>query len=137
MDIMDGLQEVSSTGNRSAHWNEQEEQFSVVVPMKDRPENITFDFAVRIGQLIELFDSKQKDYGKGNMTDFGRMGILVRLTDKFARIKKLTQNGRLIAPDLTEMEKGAMEVRNEPLRDTYMDIAVYTIIDWLLEDGKW
>ena len=100
----------------------------VDIPM-DEPEEITHEFAAKMGELIKLFDSKQKDYGSGNISKFGRMGIGVRMNDKWERIMHLTGN--------FSWGLYNTEVRNESLRDSYMDIAVYAVIDWLVEEGIW
>lgn len=101
------------------------------------PESITYYFADKMAELICLFDKKQKDYGRENIAEFGRFGVLVRMNDKMARIKNLTLEGSLLAK-MDSKEIGLIgTIRNESLRDSYMDIAVYAVIDWLLEDGTW
>ena len=106
-----------------------------------KPEEITYDFANKIFALIELFDRKQKDYGRENIAEFGRTGVLIRMNDKMARIKNITKGGRLYAFEESRkanpLEEVLIESMNEPLRDSYDDIAVYAVIDSLLEDGTW
>lgn len=102
-------------------------------------EQITLHFTEKMIELIRLFDKKQKDYGRENIAEFGRMGILIRMNDKMARIKNLTRGGSLLAK--VDSKQLSPEVlgnhHNEALRDSYMDIAVYAVIDSLLEDGTW
>lgn len=97
----------------------------------DSPEGITYSFAQRMFELIIMFDRKQKDYGRGNIKDFGRTGILIRMNDKFARIRNL----------VIDKETGVFNFHpffhNESIRDSYNDIAVYAVIDALLEEGLW
>ena len=38
---------------------------------------------------IKTFDKKQHDYGPGNIAGFGEQGVLVRVSDKIARVKNL------------------------------------------------
>ncbi len=71
-------------------------------------------------KLAELLVKKQKDYGHGNINDFGELGILVRANDKIARLKNL-QN------------KGAV---NESKSDSWWDLAGYSILALMLEDGS-
>ena len=54
---------------------------------------------------------KQRDYGPGNITAFGEVGVLVRLNDKIERLKHLIGNG--LVPT------------NESLEDTWLDIVNY------------
>ncbi len=95
---------------------------------------ITYRFMEKMLQLIVLFDKKQKDYGPKNISEFGRTGVLIRMNDKLARIKNITNNG-MDGNFISGAEEGF--VQNESLRDSYMDIAVYAVIDWLLEEGVW
>src|SRR5215472_293922 len=42
-----------------------------------------------------LMDRKQQDYGPKNISSFGTFGVVVRMTDKFERLKTvLTKKGR-------------------------------------------
>jgi hypothetical protein len=72
--------------------------------------------------IAELIVSKQKDYGKSNILDFGEMGILIRSNDKFARLKNLILNNK--------------NPNNESKIDTWKDIAGYAIIALMLENGS-
>ncbi|MBU1173211.1 MAG: DUF1599 domain-containing protein [Proteobacteria bacterium] len=72
-------------------------------------------------ELADLLISKQHDYGKANITDFGEMGVVVRMNDKFARIKNLVKSG--------------IDPIHEALADTYDDIAGYAILARMVRDG--
>jgi len=72
-------------------------------------------------EIADLITAKQKDYGHSNITDFGEYGVLVRLNDKVARLKNL----------LTQKKEPA----NEPIVDTWRDIAGYAIIALMLYYG--
>ncbi len=72
-------------------------------------------------QMLETFIKKHKDYGKGNITDTGELGILFRINDKVNRLKNLLMNNK--CPE------------NEPIDDDWMDIAVYAVIARLVREG--
>jgi len=76
---------------------------------------------------IKLFDDKQQDYGSGNISATGEIGIAVRLQDKVARMRHM----------LIKALKGDSTVNNESLADTYKDVANYGLIGWVLHQGKW
>ncbi len=72
--------------------------------------------------IARLLISKQADYGKQNILDFGELGILVRSTDKFARLKNLYNNKK--------------QPQNEPIRETWEDVAGYAILALMLIDRE-
>jgi hypothetical protein len=88
----------------------------------------SFDDTVR-GYFIynaELLLQKHRDYGPSNIADApgGPInGLRVRMHDKMARINHLVDNNQ--------------EAVNEPLRDSFMDLANYAMIGLLVLDGKW
>jgi len=69
-------------------------------------------------EIAELVISKQHDYGKNNILDFGETGVLIRANDKFSRLKNLLK--------LRENPK------NEAIEDTWTDVAGYAIIALML-----
>jgi|SRR5439155_7405653 len=71
-----------------------------------------------------LMDKKQRDYGPYNISGFGMFGVIVRMNDKFERIKHLFENRRRRAT-------------NESIRDSLKDISNYAIIAVMLDSGKW
>ena len=81
---------------------------------------------------IKTFDKKQRDYGSGNIGDFGEYGVLVRVNDKIQRLKNLQKRiGRNIG--MTE----SVEPTNENISDTWLDLSVYSIIARMCRDGAW
>ncbi|MBT9258176.1 MAG: DUF1599 domain-containing protein [Clostridiales bacterium] len=85
----------------------------------------TFEDALdwALGIMRETMIRKQKDYGSGNISAFGEMGVLVRASDKVHRIKNLL---------------GKREIPvNEPLFDSWLDLANYGLIGMLLREGLW
>lgn len=72
---------------------------------------------------IKVLDEKQADYGSQNIAAFGEYGVLVRVTDKHARLKNLLTNVK--------------EPKNESILDTWLDISNYAIIATLCRKGEW
>lgn len=73
-----------------------------------------------VHQMTNLLCSKQHDYGHDNIAMFGITGLVVRLSDKVARLKNLQR--RQIAA-------------NESALDTLRDIVGYCTIAEMLWDG--
>jgi len=71
-----------------------------------------------------LFERKNQDYGPKNIAEFGAFGCLVRMSDKYSRLKHLYQNRR-------------KKATNESITDSWRDLPNYGIIALLCEDGKW
>jgi hypothetical protein len=85
-------------------------------------------------EQFELFAKKHLDYGMSNISagtqlanqdeiDFALTGLWYRVSDKISRWKNLIITKRAS--------------QNEPLTDTYRDIANYGIIAQLVERGWW
>jgi hypothetical protein len=73
--------------------------------------------------ILSLLTKKQKDYGHANILAFGPVGVVVRVTDKLARLHNLVDSGRDPA------------VIGESLQDTLMDLVGYAVImDMLVND---
>ncbi len=70
-------------------------------------------------EIATLVISKQLDYGKKNILDFGEMGVLVRANDKMSRLRNLCTNCK---------EKP----KNESIEDSWTDIAGYSILALML-----
>jgi hypothetical protein len=71
----------------------------------------------------ELFARKQMDYGPFNISNFGLIGVIIRMNDKFERLKNLVFSGK--------------EPQNESILDTLRDVSIYAKIAVLVEQGKW
>lgn len=68
----------------------------------------------------ELMSRKNRDYGADedpfrNFRTFGRIGILVRMSDKLARLRSFTENGKFFVED-------------EGVQDTIKDIINYAVL---------
>lgn len=74
-------------------------------------------------ELANTLIMKNRDYGKGNIAEFGELGILVRLSDKYNRLKNLIDNDGTAA--------------FEPIEDSWKDMAGYSVIGWLTSQGRW
>jgi len=66
-----------------------------------------------IEEIADMLVSKHHDYGEENLVEFGELGILVRASDKIARLKNLLD------------KKGV--VNGERREDTWRDLAGYAI----------
>lgn len=69
--------------------------------------------------FVHVLVKKQKDYGTDNINRFGRLGLLVRIHDKIARLENLIVKG--VGPE------------NESLFDNYMDVVNYCAIGMMVE----
>jgi len=80
-----------------------------------------------VDELGNLLISKQRDYGPGNINNaFGgpMNGLLVRMGDKFERLKNL-------------FAFGDGKPQHEPIEDSFKDLANYAIIAMMVKRGKW
>jgi len=71
--------------------------------------------------VLATLCKKQHDYGHENIARFGRLGLLVRVHDKIARLHNL-------------LAKGGVP-QNETIEDTYVDIVGYSAIGMMVERG--
>lgn len=74
---------------------------------------------------LVLMEGKQADYGTSSVGRFGLFGVVVRMTDKFERIRNLFNQGR------------RRRAINESIRDSFRDVANYAIIALMIEKGTW
>lgn len=75
---------------------------------------------------LELLLSKHKDYGPRNIADApgGPLnGLRVRMHDKLARINHLIDTDA--------------DPQHESLRDSFIDLANYSLIALMVIDGRW
>jgi len=84
------------------------------------------DVRNRFDECLELLLRKHKDYGPSNIANApgGALnGLRVRMHDKLARINHLIDTGCL--PE------------NESLRDSFLDLANYSVIALCVVDERW
>ena len=79
------------------------------------------NFAGITKEMLELTTKKSNDYASdldpfANFRTFGELGILVRMSDKFARLKTALYDRR------------DMAVTTESVEDTIIDLATYAIL---------
>lgn len=86
----------------------------------------TFEEAIDtiLGEMRATMIAKQRDYGPGNIADFGELGVLIRSNDKMARLKNLLYHN-------------PGEAENESLDDTWLDLANYGLIAQMIRRGLW
>ena len=94
----------------------------------DPEEPTPLEFAIwhTCDSLADLLIKKHNDYGPKNISESpgGPLnGLRVRMHDKLARINNLIDNGR--------------QPENEPLEDSFLDMANYAIIGLLVLRGQW
>lgn len=80
---------------------------------------LTDNLGPNIPDIAQIVCKKQHDYGHKNITNFGTIGVAIRVCDKIARIKNLEKTG---------------DPQNESLVDSYVDIVGYAIIAIMLEN---
>jgi hypothetical protein len=79
-----------------------------------------------IDELGNLLISKQRDYGPGNINNaYGGPlnGLMVRMGDKWERLKNLLDSGNT--------------PQHESIEDSFKDLANYCIIAMMVQRGKW
>jgi len=88
------------------------------------------DFAADVWSVLDeignLLITKQADYGPGNINNAhgGPInGLLVRIGDKFERLKNLYKSGTV--------------PNHEPIEDSFKDMANYAVIALMVERGLW
>lgn len=108
---------------------------SVIDKMEGMYPQTTEAFKDMMSEMYLIFCMKMNDYGANNIA-LGRdlsvpknkhmslMGIWFRSNDKMSRIENLISN-REDAPS------------NEPLRDSYLDLANYSVIASIVDKNLW
>ncbi len=76
---------------------------------------------------------KQHDYGPGNIAAFGELGVLVRLSDKFERLKHLLVTQDAAGRVVPRTDAPA----NESIEDSYRDLLNYALIALMVRQGLW
>jgi hypothetical protein len=92
-------------------------------PMMDQFITDSWDIIDELGNLLI---SKQRDYGPGNINNaYGGPlnGLMVRMGDKWERLKNLLDSGNT--------------PQHESIEDSFKDLANYCIIAMMVQRGKW
>lgn len=87
-------------------------------------EELTRDFIRFTLENIQLFDRKQHDYGARNIAGYGTFGVIVRMSDKHARLQSLFHKKR--RPRV-----------QESIDDSLKDISNYSTIARMVERKVW
>jgi len=95
----------------------------ILLELKPEHEEIILDFFKTQIKALALFRDKQYDYGPENISNFGDIGVLVRLNDKIERLKNLMFSDK--------------EAHNESIVDTWIDIGNYGLIGLMCANGTW
>ena len=79
------------------------------------------NFGKITGEMLALTTKKSNDYASDedpfrNFRTFGELGILVRMSDKFARLKTALY------------DRKDMAVSSETIEDTILDLATYAVL---------
>ena len=91
------------------------------------PAQFVMDVWDLMDELGNLLISKQLDYGPGNINNaYGGPinGLLVRMGDKFERLKNLFRDGET-------------QAQHEPVEDSFKDLANYAVIGLMVKRNKW
>ena len=72
-------------------------------------------------KMVNTLCSKQHDYGHKNISNFGIIGVAIRICDKIARLHNL---------------EGRATPNNESIIDSYSDIVGYAMIAIMLEASR-
>lgn len=73
-------------------------------------------------EYMQLWDKKQNDYGSGNIGYLQEHGVFERLVDKVIRLKRYMDG---------------VEMQNESVEDTWLDIIGYGLIGLVCHRGQW
>ena len=80
-----------------------------------------------IKEMEQIHSDKSHDYGGedplSNLREFGFFGIVVRLGDKWCRLKNFAK-------------QGVLKVKNEKIRDTLLDMATYALLAIIFLDEE-
>lgn len=74
-----------------------------------------------------LFQEKNHDYGSNNLASGGLKGVALRMGDKVSRIWTLVG---------LRGDRG-QKIKDESIGDSFMDLANYAIIGYLMVNGAW
>jgi len=106
-------------------WHEAASDFQAVSVMVDAGcmamhSLVPLTLGVDKTEMHKMLCRKQHDYGHGNISKFGLVGVAVRMCDKIARAENMTEKG------------GASAQVTEPLKDAFEDIIGYAVIAVML-----
>lgn len=108
------------------------------VPERHRTEQIApvqaRSFLETVMKMYRIHLKKNADYSPANILGTGEIGLITRLWDKTARLLSLSGFHITIQSSKYEYPR---EPASEAIDDTYLDLAVYAIIGFLLRRNEW
>ena len=84
-------------------------------------EELERSWLVAAQHIFQVFCLKQLDYGPGNIAKGGEIGVAIRCRDKISRLENLANK----------------DPEYEPIEDTWVDLADYGIIGYMVHRGWW
>lgn len=90
---------------------------------------ISKEFIRTILKLIFRFDKKQGVYDLQNIEEFGEVGLLVEINNRYKKIKKYYE--------VDDDKREELMLTEKSITKDYMDIAIFAIISYIYKLGKW
>lgn len=84
------------------------------------PEHLREWLEAALDEVADVMRERGAKYGPGNIAEFGDLGVLVRLSDKLARLRNTRE-----------------DFADESNRDAWMDVIGYGLIGLAWADGNW
>jgi len=132
--------EYDAISESDPHYKQVEMDFDRLVasiephPTEVKCPNQAAGFKALVDQMYQTHLDKNADYSPANILGVGEIGLIVRMWDKMTRLMNLL--GFRIEVKFVEYV-GPKDAKNESVDDTYLDMAVYSIISLLYRSGKW
>ena len=82
-------------------------------------------FVEQLEKSFELFKKKNNDYGSKNLGEFMALGVIIRASDKMARLKQFY------------FENKDLMVEEETVIDTWSDLVNYAVVGLIMAKGQW
>jgi hypothetical protein len=95
------------------------------------------EFMNVIMKMYRVHLKKNADYSPANILGTGSIGVIVRMWDKMARIMNLAGFNIQISKTADLNTSKNISATNEPMEDSFWDIAVYAVIKILLDKNVW
>lgn len=89
----------------------------------EKPRSFEEALDIVLADMKSVMIRKDLDYGPGNISAFGELGVLVRSSDKLERLKRLVMRDRI--------------PNNETVEDSWLDLANYAVIAQMWRQGWW
>ena len=128
--------QIIQEGKDPKQWSKTNPQVSSTQLFEETYPIIANSFKQIQKEQYELMSKKMLDYGIDNIAmgtkletpeeiKFSLTSIFIRCHDKMSRLKNLVVLGKI------------NNVKNESIRDTYMDLSNYNILAMIVSEGNW